>query len=166
LAQDVVHYTTSIDDVKYLLISTRQTLIIPANPPQPGFRFIYPDHNNWAPRVGFAYRMTSKSVIRGGFGIFYNPNQADDFTFLNLNPPFSSAATYTSLPTSPTLSLADPTPAGSANPSAPPNIITENWHLHLVIINFVGALSSSSKLPFTALLQLMRKVSMYSVAIH
>jgi hypothetical protein len=110
-------------------LNPEQTLLIPENPPQPGFRFIYPNHNNWAPRVGFAYRMTPKAVIRGGFGIFYNPNQADDFTFLNLNPPFSSATTYTSLPTTPTLSLADPTPAGSANAPAPPDVITENWHL-------------------------------------
>ncbi len=29
------------------------------------------DHNNFAPRVGFAYQMTPKFVIRGGYGIFY-----------------------------------------------------------------------------------------------
>ena len=116
-------------------LNPEQTLIIPENPPQPGFRFIYPNHNNWAPRVGFAYRLTPRFVIRGGFGIFYNPNQADDFTLLNLNPPFSSATTFTSLPTTPTLSLADPTPAGSANPLAPPNVITENWHLPTPYMN-------------------------------
>ena len=30
------------------------------------------DGNNWAPRFGFAYRMRPHTVIRGGFGIFYN----------------------------------------------------------------------------------------------
>lgn len=30
-----------------------------------------PDRNNFAPRVGFAYQITPKTVVRGGFGIFY-----------------------------------------------------------------------------------------------
>jgi hypothetical protein len=30
------------------------------------------DANNWAPRFGFAYRPLPHTVIRGGFGIFYN----------------------------------------------------------------------------------------------
>ena len=29
------------------------------------------DHNNIAPRVGFAYQATPKAVVRGGYGIFY-----------------------------------------------------------------------------------------------
>ena len=30
------------------------------------------DGNNWAPRFGFAYQLRPHTVIRGGFGIFYN----------------------------------------------------------------------------------------------
>jgi hypothetical protein len=30
-----------------------------------------PDYSNWQPRVGFAWRPTSKTVIRGGYGIFF-----------------------------------------------------------------------------------------------
>jgi len=31
------------------------------------------DHNNFAPRLGLAYKITDKLVIRSGAGIFYNP---------------------------------------------------------------------------------------------
>ena len=33
-----------------------------------------PDRNNWAPRIGFAWRLTgdNKTVLRGGYGVFYN----------------------------------------------------------------------------------------------
>lgn len=31
-----------------------------------------PDRNDFAPRVGFAYQMTSKFVVRGAFGMFYD----------------------------------------------------------------------------------------------
>lgn len=33
---------------------------------------VRPDRNNWAPRVGFAYSPSPKTVVRGGFGVFYN----------------------------------------------------------------------------------------------
>lgn len=32
---------------------------------------IEPDYNNWAPRIGLAYSVTPKTVIRSGFGISY-----------------------------------------------------------------------------------------------
>jgi hypothetical protein len=33
-----------------------------------------PDRNNFGPRFGFAYNVTPKTVIRGGYGILYLPN--------------------------------------------------------------------------------------------
>jgi len=30
------------------------------------------DGNNWAPRFGFAYQLRPHTVVRGGFGVFYN----------------------------------------------------------------------------------------------
>jgi hypothetical protein len=32
------------------------------------------DFSNWAPRFGFAYQAMDHTVIRGGYGLFYNPN--------------------------------------------------------------------------------------------
>ena len=34
-------------------------------------RFWPTDHTNWGPRVGFAYQLGPRTVLRGGFGIFY-----------------------------------------------------------------------------------------------
>jgi hypothetical protein len=34
-----------------------------------------PDLNNWAPRVGFSWQFTPKTVLRGGFAILYGPSQ-------------------------------------------------------------------------------------------
>jgi hypothetical protein len=116
-------------------LNAQQTLLVPVNPPQPGFQFIYPNHRDWAPRIGFAYRLNEKTVFRGGFGIYYNPNQTNSFTFLNGNPPFGSATTYTSLPTTPTLSLANPTPTNAANAPTLPNVVTDNWHLPTPYMN-------------------------------
>jgi outer membrane receptor protein involved in Fe transport len=35
----------------------------------PGYRFTAPNHEDWAPRVGVAYRITDKTVFRAGAGI-------------------------------------------------------------------------------------------------
>jgi hypothetical protein len=32
------------------------------------------DFSNWAPRFGFAFQAMPHTVVRGGFGLFYNPN--------------------------------------------------------------------------------------------
>ena len=50
-----------------------------------------PDRTNFAPRFGFAYspsRLSSKLVVRGGFGVFYNRIPAVLFTNTHNNPPF------------------------------------------------------------------------------
>ena len=35
---------------------------------------IYPKWGQLAPRTGFAYQITPKTVFRGGYGIFWLPN--------------------------------------------------------------------------------------------
>jgi len=50
------------------------------------------DNNNFAPRIGFAYRLgnSDRTVVRGGYGIFYQPEPFNQFIFLSINPPFVS----------------------------------------------------------------------------
>jgi hypothetical protein len=50
---------------------------------------IHPDYNNFAPRVGFAFTPTERTVIRGGAGMFYNhTNRNGREGLLGFNPPF------------------------------------------------------------------------------
>ena len=50
---------------------------------------IHPDRNDFAPRVGFAYQMTNRVVLRGGYGVFYqHNNRIGSESLLQLNPPF------------------------------------------------------------------------------
>ena len=46
------------------------------------------DHNNWGPRIGASYQITSKFVARGGYGIFYGlKDQNQQITQFSDNPP-------------------------------------------------------------------------------
>jgi hypothetical protein len=49
---------------------------------------ISPDRNNWAPRLGFAYRPTGKTVLRAGAGIFFDVQEGNEAQFLRNNPPY------------------------------------------------------------------------------
>jgi hypothetical protein len=49
---------------------------------------IHPDHNNFAPRFGLAWNPSSKLVVRGGYGIFYQEyDRYGSESQLALNPP-------------------------------------------------------------------------------
>ena len=49
---------------------------------------VKPDKNNFAPRVGFAYSVTDKFVVRGGYGIFYNLlDRIGSEDQITINPP-------------------------------------------------------------------------------
>jgi len=96
--------------------------IIPSTFPSPGFKFTNPNHKDIAPRLGATYRLKQKTVLRAGFGIYYNPNQMNSFTFLTNNPPIAAVSTFSSDPANPTLSLQSP--FGVAGPSGPPDMIS------------------------------------------
>ncbi|MGH9658969.1 MAG: TonB-dependent receptor domain-containing protein [Bryobacteraceae bacterium] len=49
---------------------------------------IRPDRNNWSPRLGFAYQLTPKTVLRTGYGLFYSLfERIGSEDQLALNPP-------------------------------------------------------------------------------
>lgn len=111
-------------------LNADQTALVVATP---GFGFINPQHKDWAPRLGFAYRITDKTVFRGGAGIYYNPNQTNSYTFLNTNPPFSPIYQCTWSSGLPTLSLSNPYNVPAACPATGGNnlgalIVTNAWN--------------------------------------
>ena len=118
-----------------LILNAQQTAMIPANPPQPGMKLINPNHKDFAPRVGFAYRLTNSTVIRGGAGIYYNPNQTNSFTFLSNNPPFSVVTTYNASAGNPTLSLTSPTPSSALGKASLANVVSPNPNLPSAYMN-------------------------------
>ena len=97
--------------------------IIPTSFPAEGFEFHEPNYKDIAPRLGATYRLSEKTVLRAGYGIYYNPNQMNSFTFLTNNPPMAAVATFSSDPANPTLSFEQPVRRRRAR-SAPPDMIS------------------------------------------
>jgi len=71
---------------------------------------ISPDLNNVAPRVGLAYQISNKLVLRSGYGIFYGGQENGPFSNPSpgFNPPFYLAQTFQL--TNCTASSANPAP--------------------------------------------------------
>jgi len=105
------------------ILNPAMTALLPANPPQRGYGLTGPNHKDFAPRVGGAYRFTDKTVFRLGYGIYYNANQTNSYTFLSVNPPFAFSTGYNS--GSSLVTLSNPEPSGlGTSPSATPSIIS------------------------------------------
>ena len=92
-----------------------------------GFEFHEPNYKDIAPRIGATYRLNEKTVLRAGYGIYYNPNQMNTFTFLTNNPPLAAEITFTSDQANPTLSFERP--FGVAGPGGPPDVVSPTRHL-------------------------------------
>jgi hypothetical protein len=99
--------------------------------------FYQPDRNNFGPRVGFAWRLTQNNdtVLRGGYGIYYNFNAAYiGFSHNIQNPPWGGSVVYSSAkpskPTAPFLpdiTFNAPFPTSQAGaPAAHPTVYAMN----------------------------------------
>jgi hypothetical protein len=118
------------------LLNATDTALIPANPPVPGFVLVNGTWTAVAPRVGFAYRATDHWVVRGGAGIYYNPNHLNDFTLLDTNPPFSPSFNYQNTNFSaPTVTFNNPSPSSTLAPAPPSNVVTVSQHLKVERMN-------------------------------
>ena len=112
---------------------------------------IKPDRNNFAPRIGLAYQITDKLVLRSGYGIFYGGQENGPFSNPSpgFNPPFFVTESYVPPCGTPSVQCADPRLNSLQNgfpsdalvdPNTPtlysisPNLRTpymQQWHLGL-----------------------------------
>ena len=52
------------------------------------------DKNNFGPRVGFAYQFGTRTVLRGGYGVYYTPENDAREDILTKNYPFNDQRAY------------------------------------------------------------------------
>ena len=82
---------------------------------------LHPDRNNFAPRLGIAWKALANTVVRAGYGINYNTSAYSDIAQqLAFQPPFSLSSTNIA---SPVLALT----LQNGFPSPPPQTITNTY---------------------------------------
>ena len=90
---------------------------------------INPDKNNFAPRLGAVYKLSDRTIFRGGYGVFYNQfDRIGSEDQLALNPPGLRNIQVNSATgaTTPVLFLRDGFPANYLDPS---NLVIRNLKL-------------------------------------
>ncbi len=84
---------------------------------------------NWKqvmPRLGIVYRFSDRMVLRTGAGLFYSPQQTNNFNILGLNPPFSGSTVFQNDRTRPTATIQNPF-AGSPVAGGPAALVMLGW---------------------------------------
>ncbi len=131
---------------------------------QYGKGLVQTQKNNFAPRVGFAYQLTPKSVVRGGVGMFYNsfenqgygPNIGENYPFVyNFNYQIQGAVNPVSANT-PYSGCATAGPGGTATFEAglscvtftPASVNAKGLSLQGLQFNFQTPVTLSSNLTF------------------
>jgi trimeric autotransporter adhesin len=103
------------------------TQVLPGTPGVPA-TLIHPDRNNFAPRVGIAWKPFTKTVVRTGYGINYNTG-----AYLNIiqqlafQPPFTFTQTNRECLNGVTTNCIPPSQLGFGFTPAPPTSITNNY---------------------------------------
>jgi hypothetical protein len=91
---------------------------------------ISPDLNNFAPRIGLAYKLSDKLVLRSGYGIFYGGQENGPFSNPSpgFNPPFFASQVF-----APPCSVPSANPAvidcsiSAANSGLPLNVLSQGF---------------------------------------
>lgn len=115
------------------------TLIVGGTTGWPSALVNTPTHN-FGPRIGFSYDVSGngKTVVRGGYGLFYFLDRGGVGTQLSNNPDFNGSQTYYACPTLTTcgngyrVTLSGAAPLGSTNP----NNTVANGSLPVGVITF------------------------------
>lgn len=121
-------YTEAHSQIVNLDVAPGFTAAVPVEPGQHGpfsgvfpTSLINPDRNNFAPRIGIAWRPAKNTVIRTGYGINYNLAQysavIQNFAF---QPPFAETATNTA-------TISNLLNLSNAFPSIAPGTVTNNF---------------------------------------
>ena len=66
---------------------------------------------NWKqvmPRLGVAYRLNDTMALRAGAGQYFSPQQLNNFSILNINPPFSGSILFQNDRNNPTATIDNP----------------------------------------------------------
>src|SRR4029077_18374555 len=136
-------YTEAHNRIVNLDVGPQFTFADPVQPGQtgPGFgtfpaSLIQPDRNNFAPRLGLAWRPLKQTCVRAGYGINYNLAQygtvIQNFAF---QPPFATTATNSVLiPATSNLTLTNGFPGTSAGTVTNNFAIAPNYKLGYVQI--------------------------------
>ena len=114
-------YTETSNQLVNLSAAPGFTAVVPVEPGQSSaFNGTYPaslvnpDRNNWAPRIGIAWKPFANTVVRAGYGINYNLGQYRTIVSnLAFQPPFSFTQTNT-LEQVPSLTLQNGFPVSAA----------------------------------------------------
>lgn len=93
------------------------------------------DRNNFAPRVGIAYSVNNKTVVRTGFGVFYGEPRGSEFSSFQLSPPFVVDTTIVSAALTPDL-VGRAFPVAKVRDAAGNIIVTPNTNIFSMENNF------------------------------
>ena len=86
------------------------------------------DTNNFAPRLGFAYKAGDRTIIRGGAGIFYGDHPTIGASGrLPASPPYQVNVTYPTDQITPGVTLDSGFPSNALEPVFSPNLTFNAW---------------------------------------